>query len=91
MSAFDANVNQAKLAYRYYVRGDRSIAWDPASRTWVPVAGTPQGSGPAHDDGNGLSARCLERVGRVQDAERRGLISHDAAETQILQIIREET
>lgn len=89
MPNLSSNVEQAKAAYRYYVKGDRSIAFDPASRSWVPVAGTSRGDDAG--DGSGLSQRALSRISGVQDAERRGFISHDAAEAEILQIIREET
>lgn len=41
--------------------------------------------------GAGLSRRALDRIGRVRDAERRGVIGHDAAEAEILQIVREES
>lgn len=88
MPDFDANVDQALAAYRYYIKGDRSIAWDPASRRWVKVATE---APPAPTPPPTLSARALERVGKIQDAERRGLLSHDAAEQEIVQILREET
>jgi hypothetical protein len=45
----------------------------------------------SHGDDVGLSSRALNRIAVVQDAERRGTISHDAAEAEILQIIREES
>lgn len=79
-------VEQARMAWRYYVKNDRSIAWDPASRCWVPVAQYTS----VGDDG-GLSQRALSRIQAIQDAERRELISHDVAEREILTIIREET
>jgi hypothetical protein len=74
--------DQAKLAYRYYFKGDRTIAWDPASRKWVPVnkEEVPDSTPP-------LSARTRLRIGKIQQAEKEGLLSHDAAEAEILQIL----
>ena len=85
----DDKVEQAKMAYRYYVKGDRTIAWDPQSGDWKQVA--PKTSAGDEAGAGGLSPRALDRIQKVQDAERRGLISHDAAEAEILTIIREET
>lgn len=89
----NSNVTQARMAWRYYVKGDRTIAFDPASRVWVPVGGDypPGGPGPGDDPEPGLSKRALSRIAGIQDAERRGLIGHDAAEAEILTVIREET
>jgi hypothetical protein len=83
---------QAKMAYRYYIQGDRTIAWDPQSGTWVPVAQTSRGDSTPPPGAPGyLSSRALQRIGPIQDALARGLISHDAADAEILQILREET
>jgi hypothetical protein len=90
MPGFDHNVEQAKMAWIYYFKGDRTIAFDPASRSWVRVGGQPTTDG--HDaELGGLSGRALDRIARVQDGERRNMISHDTAEAEILQIIREES
>jgi hypothetical protein len=79
---------QAKHAFDYYIKGKRDMAWDPGSRSWVP-RGTGPGDEPAPPPG--LSPRALNRIAAIQDAETRGLLSHDAAQAEILQIIREET
>ena len=86
MPDFAENVDQAKAAYRYYINGDRSIAWDPASRRWLKVVGSQPTAEPP-----GLSARALERIAKLEDAKRRGLVSNDVAEGEILAIIREES
>lgn len=81
--------DQAKMAYQYYIEGRRDIAWDPGSRRWVSLRPAP-GDDPA-TPAPGLSARATSRIAAIQDAESKGLIGHDAAEAEILQIIREET
>lgn len=78
---------QAKLALGYYVKGHRTHAWEPASRKWVPITQAPKNP----VDPPGLSGRALDRIGKIQDAEKRGLVGHDAAEQEILKIIQEES
>ena len=87
MADFGDNLQQARIAWEVYGRGSRDWLWDPVRKQWV--ATRPEaGAAPA---GPGLSDRALQRIAGVQDAERRGLLSHDAAEREILDIIREET
>ena len=81
--------DQARIAFDYYVRGKRTHLWDPATRKWVPVSQAPpqaQASQPP-----GLSQRALNRIAAIDDAERRGVINHDAADRERLQIVREES
>jgi hypothetical protein len=83
-------VEQAKLAYQYYIKGRRDHAWDPASRKWVPLSASSGGNAPRTSP-PALSARARSRIEAIQEAERDGIISHDAAEAEILTILREET
>ena len=78
---------QAKIAFGYYFKSERTHAWDPASRKWIPRDQAPDAGGSPP----GLSDRAEARIAKIQDAEGKGLLSHDAAETEILQIIREES
>jgi hypothetical protein len=84
---------QAKMAYRYYIKNDRTIAFQPGIG-WVPVEATAPGDDrvpPQASPQPGLSARALERIAVIQDAQERGLLSHDKAEDEIITIIREES
>ncbi|MFD6876992.1 MULTISPECIES: hypothetical protein [unclassified Streptomyces] len=90
MPDFAQNLEQARMAWRYYAKNDRTIAFDPASQIWIYVGGGP--TAPGDDAGpGGLSSRALERIASWQDAVRRGAVSHDAAEIEIIKIIREES
>jgi hypothetical protein len=83
---FDANVEQAKAAYRYYIQGDRTIAWDPASRRWVPTR-----TSTGDDAGPRLSGRAAQRIEEVRGLEAAGAISPTQAASRVNEILREET
>ncbi|WP_329402833.1 hypothetical protein OG523_01200 [Streptomyces virginiae] len=91
MPSFSQNNEQAKMAWSYYAKGDRTIAFDPASRSWVPVGGGPATSpdGDAHP--GGLSEATLARIAPWTDAVRQGIVTHDDAQVGIIKIIREVT
>ncbi|MGW6574058.1 hypothetical protein ACWGAN_18015 [Streptomyces sp. NPDC054945] len=90
MPSLSQNTEQAKMAWRYYAKGDRTIAFDPASRSWVPVGGPPATS-PGDANPAGLSEATLARIAPWLDAERRGIVTHDDAQAEIIKIIREVT
>ncbi|WP_284582024.1 hypothetical protein [Streptomyces sp. 2P-4] len=90
MPNFSQNTEQARMAWKYYAKGDRTIAFDPASRSWVPVGG---GAAASPSDANlgGLSEATLARIATWTDAVRRGIVTHDDAQAEIIKIIREVT
>ena len=81
--------DQAVIAFNYYIRGHRTHAWDPATRRWILRSEAPPAAQAAQPPG--LSQRALNRIAAVDDAERRGAISHDAADQERLRIVREES
>jgi hypothetical protein len=88
MTNLSDNIDQAQKYWCEVVKGGH---WDPVSRrcSFTP-SGTGGGDDPSGSSG-GLSQRALDRIAVIQDAKNRGLLSHDAAEAEILQIIREES
>lgn len=81
----ESNVEQAAAAYRYYIKGDRTIAWDPASRRWVPVTAA-QPAQPAPP----LPGSVESRIAEVRRLEASGSITPAMAEARIMEILRQE-